>query len=97
LIKLRRTKDCAILGHPVHCVFNKHDIELLAITLSAVDRVWKLFHCWTQQCIICKTNITFCRLLKTSLNHRVKRKSFKMFQLLYYFSELRRTFMMTLW
>jgi len=38
----------------MHCVSEKRGVELSAITLSAVNRFWKFFHCWKQQWIICK-------------------------------------------
>jgi len=33
--------------------------RIFAITSSAVNRFWKLFHCWKQQWIIYKINIIF--------------------------------------
>jgi len=37
--------------HNTRCL-RKNVVELLAITTSAVNRFWKVFHCWKQQQII---------------------------------------------
>ena len=65
--------------------FKTRGVELFAITLSAVNRFWKFFHCWNgnNNELSAKQIWHSSPLLKTSLYYRVKHNSLKMLQLLY--------------
>jgi len=61
--------------------------KLFAVTSSAVNWLWKFFHSWKQQWIICKINIFGSS--ETSLYYCARHKSLKMLQLLYYYKSVK--------